>query len=302
MSLGHRPDDTGATVPPQALVHRLRELDEEMPEALHTQLLAAGVAVVPDLLAVLEEVLADDQVDYGWAPLHAAELLGRLVGARAVPVLLRCLEWCDVLDLFHKKVSDVLVALGEPAIDECLEAYATTTDDDLRDSLAHVLSQCATHDERIYAVLLDTLERSPELGAMYLAEYGDPRAIPALSQRFDALPISDEDSPLANHVFVELRVAIEDLGGQLTAEQAAKAERAEASGRRFVAQMEGLMRRIFGLIVLNSLLPYGGRIKDFSVRWIFGNDTRFTRKIASRSGPAQQRGRHRVRRRCGLPP
>jgi hypothetical protein len=165
MSLDHHPDDNGAMVSPQALVQRLRELDEELPEALHAQLLEAGATIVPDLLAVLEEVLADDQVDYGWAPLNAAELLGALGDARAVSVLLRCLERCDTLDPLSQQVTDALVMLGEPAIDECLEVHAATTDDDTHDSLAIVLSRCATQDERIYNVLLDTLERSPILGA-----------------------------------------------------------------------------------------------------------------------------------------
>jgi hypothetical protein len=152
-----------------------------------------------------------------------------------------CTDGLDRAPVPPQELVQRLRELDEFAIDRCLEAYTTTTDDDLGDSLADVFSQCATHDERIYGVLLDTLERSPELGAMYLAEYGDPRAVPALSQRFDALPISDEDSPLANHVFVELRAAIEDLGGHLTAAQAAKAERADAPRRRFAAQIEGLI-------------------------------------------------------------
>jgi hypothetical protein len=81
--------------------------------------------------------------------------------------------------------------------------------------------------------------------ALYLAEYGDPQAIPALSQMFDALPVNDQDdSVVGNHVFVELRAAIEDLGGHLTPEQAAKAERADASRRRFAAQMEQVVRHL----------------------------------------------------------
>ncbi len=149
MSLGHHPDDTGATVPPQELVQRLRELDEEMPEALNAQLLAA---------------VADDQVEHGWVPSHTAKLLGALGDARAVPVLLCCLERCDTLDPLSQQVTDAMVTLGKLAIDECLEAY-TTTNDDMCDSLAVVLSRCATQDERIYKVLLDALERSPILGA-----------------------------------------------------------------------------------------------------------------------------------------
>jgi SEC-C motif len=93
-------------------------------------------------------------------------------------------------------------------------------------------------------VFLDSLERSPELAAMYLAEYGDPRALPALSQMFDTLPVHDDDAMLGNHVFVELRCAIEELGGHLTAAQAAKAARADAPRRRFAAQMEQAVARL----------------------------------------------------------
>ena len=74
-------------------------------------------------------------------------------------------------------------------------------------------------DERIYAALLDTLQRTPELGANYLVDYGDTRALAVLAQTFEALPIRAGDNPLANRVFIELRCAIEDLGGHLTAAQ-----------------------------------------------------------------------------------
>jgi hypothetical protein len=33
------------------------------------------------------------------------------------------------------------------------------------------MSQWGLHDERIYAALLDTLQRAPELGANYLVDY-----------------------------------------------------------------------------------------------------------------------------------
>ena len=92
-------------------------------------------------------------------------------------------------------------------------------------------------DERIYACLVDTLRRTPELGANYLAEYDEARALDVLTHTFDTLPLRDEAIPLANHVFIELRAAIEDLGGQLTAAQAQKFEAADAARRRFVAQM-----------------------------------------------------------------
>ena len=98
------------------------------------------------------------------------------------------------------------------------------------------MSQWGFLDERIYAALLDTLQRTPELGANYLVDYGDTRALEVLAQTFDTLPIREGDNLLANHVFIELRCAIEDLGGQLTAAQQDKFAEADAPRRRFVAQ------------------------------------------------------------------
>ena len=245
MSLGHHPDDTGAPMSPQALINRLRELDDEMPNALQAQLLAADRAVIPKLIAILEEALTDGEIDHGWTPSHAAKLLGMLGDVRAVPVLLRILEQYEAIDAYHKEAADALVRLGKPAIDACLEAYATTTNDDMRAGIASVLSRCATKDERSFQTLLDFFEQSPELGAIYLAEYGDSRAIPALSQMFDALPVDEQDdSVMRNHMFIELRSAIEELGGQLTAAQRAKADRADAPRRRFAAQMQEAVKRL----------------------------------------------------------
>jgi hypothetical protein len=99
------------------------------------------------------------------------------------------------------------------------------------------MSRCGVHDERLYTCLVETLQRTPELGANYLAEYGEARALNVLAHTFDTLPLRDEESPLANHVFIELRAAIEDLGGHLTAAQHQKFEAADAARRRWVAQM-----------------------------------------------------------------
>jgi hypothetical protein len=220
-------------------------LDEKLPEALQAQIVAAGSALVPDLIAILEEALTDGEVDHGWTPAHAATLLGMLGGVQAVPVLLRILEHYASITAYHTEAAEALVRLGQPAIDACLEAYPTTNNDDMRAGIASIVSRCTMKDERSYQTLLDFFAQSPELGAIYVAEYGDSRAIPALSQMFDALPVHDQDaSVMSNHVFVELRGAIEELGGQLTAAQRAKADHADAPRRRFAAQMQEAVTRI----------------------------------------------------------
>ena len=99
------------------------------------------------------------------------------------------------------------------------------------------MSQWGLHDERIYAALVDTLQRTPELGANYVVDYGDVRALDVLAQTFDALPLREGATPLDNHVFIELRCAIEELGGALTAAQQHKFAQADAPRRHFVAQL-----------------------------------------------------------------
>jgi SEC-C motif len=232
----HR-DDPAATVSPQALIQALRAQEGALPEALRRQCLAAGAAVVPALIALLEAGLADDQAEPEGALFHAVDLLGALGDGRAVPILLRCLAHDDLGDGLAPPAAAALRTLGPAALEGCLAAYAMTTNEAFRDRLAGVLSRCGVHDEQIYACLIETLQRTPELGANYLAEYGEARALDVLAHTFDTLPLRDEESPLANHVFIELRAAIEDLGGQLTAAQHQKFEAADAARRRWVAQL-----------------------------------------------------------------
>jgi hypothetical protein len=152
-------------------------------------------------------------------------------------VLLRCLALEDELDLRVEQAEAALRALGAGALEDCVTAYAASPRDAFRDRLAGIMSQWGLHDERIYAALLDTLQRTPELGANSLVDYGDVHALDVLAQTFNALPIREGDNPLANRVFIELRCAIEDLGGALTVAQQDKFAQADAARRRFVAQL-----------------------------------------------------------------
>src|SRR5215831_20186858 len=135
MSLGDSPPDIHDTAPRAALMHQLRQCDRALPEAVQAQILAAGSASIPGLIAILEDALADDEADHGWAPVHAAQLLGMLGDAQAVPVLLRMLACYEVIDGYHQAAEDALVVLGDPAIEACLEAYPTANNEDLRSGI-----------------------------------------------------------------------------------------------------------------------------------------------------------------------
>jgi hypothetical protein len=162
----HDHDDAReATASPQALVRALRAQEGALPEALRRQCVAAGAAMVPALIALLEAGLADDQAEPEGALFHAVDLLSTLGDARAVPILLRCLEHDDLFDGLALPAAAALRTLGPAALEGCLAAYAMTTNAAFRDRLAGVLSRCGVHDERIYTCLGETLQRTPELGA-----------------------------------------------------------------------------------------------------------------------------------------
>ena len=136
----------------------------------------------------MEDALADDQRDLGWAPLHAIDLLGALEDARALPVLLRRLDLEDELDLRVEQAEAALRALGARALEGCVAAHAAAPRDAFRDRLAGVMSQWGLHDERIYAASLDTLQRTPSSGRIIWSTTAIP-AREVLAQTFDTLPI-----------------------------------------------------------------------------------------------------------------
>ena len=77
-------------------------------------------------------------------------------------MLLRCLDLEDELDLRVEQAEAALRALGARVLEDCVAAYAASPQEAFRDRLAGVMSQWGLHDERIYAALLDTLQRTPE--------------------------------------------------------------------------------------------------------------------------------------------
>jgi hypothetical protein len=163
MNHPNHPADPEATDPasPQELVRHLRGYEGRLPEAVRRPLIAAGATIVPALIALVEDALADAQPDLGWAPLHAVDLLGALGDARAVPVLLRCLDLEDELNLRVEQAEAALRVLGTRALEDCVAAYAASPRDAFRDRLAGVMSQWGLRDERLYTILLDMLQRTP---------------------------------------------------------------------------------------------------------------------------------------------
>ena len=207
------------------------------------EILALGEAAIEPLVAVMVDCRLRDPKGpaAGWASVHAAQLLGQLGDARSVEPLLDVLATTNQLSPLRVTVERALAPMGARLIAPVLARLPTAVDG-YRLQLWSLLANAKVRDHRIFVHLLDALAEYPEQGAMYLAEYGDPAALPELSRALDAYQISLTDD--GDHALFELREAIQELGGTLTAGQQTKYEHALLACRiKVTAEMELQRRR-----------------------------------------------------------
>jgi hypothetical protein len=233
-----------------SLVRRLHDADYRLADEIHDNILALGQAAVPALLEILEDALSKLPVD-GWGPAHAAQLLGELRATDAIEPMLRVLAATSMQDRLHDKIIQSLPEIGGAATEPVIRAFANNMDPTFRYSLSAALAGWQIHDDRIFEILIDQLRREPSSGAGNLAIYGDTRAVPHLLEALDRYTIVDSENPLANHALIELREAIEELGGTLTAEQQRKCRRgrepAEVFSRKLDALLESNRREVIAI-------------------------------------------------------
>jgi hypothetical protein len=169
---------------------------------------------------------------------YAVGLLADLGATEAIEPMLRVLAATDGLDLLHDRIIQRLPRLGAPVLEPALRAYGQTDDPEFRWSLCQILADLKIRAERVVQILLDQLRADPAAGAMNLAEYGDARALGELQQSFEVLEIDSSDTGhIPNHAFIELRGAIELLGGALSEEQLAKYREAMKPADRLRARL-----------------------------------------------------------------
>jgi HEAT repeat protein len=227
-----------------------------LPGEVRQQIVALG----PDAIAPLRAILDDDRLNeadspgQGWAPIHAARLLGELRAEAAIPRLV-VLAGEHPLSIVSESAIQALRGLGELVVEPAL-AVATTTDNaDLRGTLADILADTGRKDERIFALLQRTFDEEPELIAGALGNYGDPRAIPILVGFLERYQLGDDDSVMADHVIIEVEAALEALGAELTDAQRQTLDRMRAVLERrrqamFAPLEQALARRASGLPVV----------------------------------------------------
>jgi hypothetical protein len=188
-----------------------------------------------------ENLAAEDAPGDGYAPIHAARLLGELRATTAVESMIKRLRETDFNDILNNELLFALPRLGEAVLESALQAYKETGNPDFRMSLAGVLAECGVRDDRVYDLLLGMLLYEPDQSAGCLWRYGDPRAIEPLGRAFDAFRIERGNRAFANQTLIELREAIEQLGGTLTPEQEAKYTVAMEPRDRWRAQMDSCL-------------------------------------------------------------
>ena len=233
-----------AKVPADVLVERLLEVGSSMPGGLRDDILASAPLCVPPLIRMLtdEELQVENGPGGGWAPAHAAELLGELQAPSAVEPMIRLLEEGDPVSLLHNKVLLALKAFGETAAEPVLAAWERATDPEGRNAFCEILGGLGVRSEAIYAALLRGFEEHTQLGAMALADHGDTRALPILQQALDDFEVVDGAiTPFDNQEVIELSDAIEQLGGELTPAQSEKLELVRAF-REAAAPMDDYLR------------------------------------------------------------
>lgn len=200
-----------------------------------SQILALGQQAIPQLMDVLRDhqLAKQDAPGEGWAPVHAVRLLGELRAVAAVEPMLDLLDDSDGGDYLSAEIIEALPAMGPPVLERLLQAQPRFERADQMNPLNVVLAKLGTKDPRILAILLDELKKFPDIGASNLAVYGDPAALPHLLRAFDEYQVTPTDNPIEHHAMIELTAAIEELGGDLTPAQQAKAQIADEPRRRF---------------------------------------------------------------------
>lgn len=223
------------------IVDKLFSVGERLSDGLRRQIIDLGTAAEPRLL----ELIGDDRLferearGRGWTPLHAIEILGALGSTAAIPRLLELLEVCECDEYAYNKASYALEAIGGPALEPCLAAYAATDDEEFRRSLGCVLAGLKVRDERIYEILVDEFEEDLMLGASNFAEYGDARALELLAKALDEYEIVDDvEDGLVNHEVIDICDALVELTGELTQRQQAKLARVKAIHQRWLEQQD----------------------------------------------------------------
>jgi hypothetical protein len=198
-------------------VARLFDSGEELPKAAREAVLDGGSVVVDDLIDILEDrgLWDEDAPGQGWAPIHAAELLGEIGDERALPALYGVLRIIDPDAVLDDAIEEAILQFGEAAIKPGRAELKSWNDVFLID-LAHLFARLDVRKKSVLQVILKFFLKDPEHGAPLLAEYGDPAGRDAIDVVLQRYVVAASDDPDQAKIIVALADAYEDLGGKLS--------------------------------------------------------------------------------------
>lgn len=177
-----------------------------VPDMLLNRIASLGKKAEAPLLAILADAQASTE-----KKMLAVTLLGEIGSRKPVPTYIAWQIDRALQDELADHALEQLEAMGQAARKDMLAAIPQANDAG-REALLSVLSHFGP-DDLAYTELLRLFARYPQRQAIlaaYLGRLGDERALPALMER--AL---DEGTGYLD--FIELRCAIEELGGEAPA-------------------------------------------------------------------------------------
>ncbi len=182
------------------LIERLYEGEAALTPDLVQSVAAFGEEAVERLieLAQDEDLQSTDSPGEGWTPIHAAELLGKLRAAEAVPALIDALAAAQPMEIIRDTAIRALVSIGPPALPAALETVRYTRKANAKADLASILGKLGRGNPATFDALV-ALFRELEwdefrvFAAMGLGDLGDRRAVPILQEALDSPGITDLD-------------------------------------------------------------------------------------------------------------
>jgi len=196
---------------PEALISWMREYYRRkvpVPDQLLERLTALGPGAERALLSLLADESAPEE-----ARLTAISLLSEMESAAPRDQYIAWIARRQERDERADLAAEALIAMGRPVVPAVLRAVGGATRAG-RETFLDILCNFPG-EEAIYALAISMFEQDPSRRALYasfLGKLGDARAL-------DPLREAIEDASLSYLDFIELRNAMEALGGEAPAER-----------------------------------------------------------------------------------
>jgi hypothetical protein len=241
------PDDIRAMLTARA--------SEDLPPLFVKRISARGEAAVPELINILIDLELSDEASPGggWAPIHAAGLLGHLKATDAIAALLDVFMGVEIDDVLAGVSISSLIQMEGAAIAPILETVEGLDIESYPDHFAELVSalvELECSDERMTGYIDAVVGLSSVLGAVLLSAHYGEAAKERIANLMEAEPIEvaplevppeaegdedldeDEEDEEENefagmpHPYLELVAIYEELGGELTPAQIEKRDAA----------------------------------------------------------------------------